>query len=172
MKRRSARYIVFMAMMITIALMLSYVETLIPAIPIMGAKIGLPNIVTLIALCTFGFTDAFVILIIRATISSLLFSSLLSLAYSLAGGVLSLVVMYLLLRALKDRISIVATSMAGAVMHSVGQVLVAVALLETLNIFAILPVLVIISIVTGLVVGLSARYSLKYFQSILKTKGA
>lgn len=161
-----------MAMMITIALILSYVETLIPAIPIPGAKIGLPNIITLLALCTLGFVDAFVILIVRATISSLLFSSVMSLAYSLAGGILSLVVMYLLIRFLKDRVSIVAVSLVGAVMHSFGQVIVAMLVLETFSIITMLPLLIIISIAAGLIVGFSAKFTLKHFKMILKTKGA
>ena len=161
-----------MAMLITIALILSYVETLVPAIPIPGAKIGLPNIITLLALSTLGFVDALVILFIRATISSLLFSSIMSLAYSLAGGILSLVAMYLVIKFLKDNVSIVATSIIGAVMHSTGQVFVAIVVLETFSIITILPLLILISIAAGLIVGFSVKFTLKQFRSILKIEGA
>ncbi len=160
-----------MAMMVTLALILSYVETLVPAIPIPGAKIGLPNIVTLLVLSTMGFADAIVVLILRTTISSLLFTSVFSLAYSLSGGILSLIAMYLVIRFLKDRISIVATSLIGAVMHSVGQVLFAMLVVESLSIATILPMLILISIITGLIVGYCARFLLKYFKLLLEIKG-
>lgn len=172
MKRKSARYIAFMAMMITIALILSYVETLIPAIPIPGAKIGLPNIITLLALCTLGFVDALIILVFRATISSLLFSSVMSLAYSLTGGILSLIIMYLLLRLFKDRISLVATSMVGAITHTVGQVCIAIIILETFTLITMLPLLIIVSIAAGLIVGFCVKFSVTRFRTIVKAKGA
>jgi len=160
-----------MAMMVTLALILSYVETLVPAIPIPGAKIGLPNIVTLLVLSTLGFADAFIVLILRTTIASLLFTSVFSLAYSLSGGILSLIAMYLVLRIFKDRISIVATSLVGAVMHSVGQVLFAMLIVESFSIIGILPILILISILAGLITGFSAKFMLKYFRQLLAIKG-
>lgn len=160
-----------MAMMITLALMLSYLETLVPAIPIPGAKIGLPNIVTLLLLSTLGFADAFVVLLLRTTISSLLFTSVLSLAYSLSGGILSLVAMYLVIRFLKDRVSIVATSLVGAVMHSIGQVLFAMLIVESFSIVTILPLLALISILAGLITGYAAKFMLKHFKQLLANKG-
>ena len=156
-----------MAMMITLALILSYFETLIPAIPIPGAKIGLPNLVTLLVLSTLGFFDALIILVIRTTIVSLLFTSFVSLAYSLSGGLLALIAMYLVIRFLKDRVSIVATSVLGATMHSVGQVICAALIVESFSIVTLLPILILISIVTGLIVGYSAKYTLKHFKLLL-----
>ncbi len=168
MKRNTTRYLTFMAMMITLALILSYFETMIPAIPIPGAKIGLPNLVTLLVLSTLGFWDALVILIIRTTVVSMLFTSVLSLAYSLSGGILSLIVMYLVIRFLKDRVSIVATSVIGATMHSVGQVLCAMLIVESFSLVSLLPILILISIVTGLIVGFSAKFTLKHFNLLLR----
>ena len=170
MKRNSTRYLTFMAMMITLALILSYFETLIPAIPIPGAKIGLPNLVTLLVLVTLGFFDALVILLIRTTIISILFTSVVSLAYSLAGGILSLVAMYLIIRFFKDKVSIVATSVIGATMHSVGQMICAMLIVESLSIATLLPILILISIVTGLMIGYSAKFTLKHF-NLLLSKG-
>ena len=160
-----------MAMLITMALILSYVETLIPALPIPGAKIGLPNIVAFLALLTLGFTDALVILVIRAFVSSLLFSSFMALAYSLAGGVLSLVVMYLLTRTYKEEIgpSILFVSVLGAISHSTGQVLVGMLILETAALLSYLPWLVIISIFTGLFVGAVVLALYNVFKRILKS---
>jgi len=160
-----------MAMLITMALILSYVETLIPALPIPGAKIGLPNIVALLALLTLGFTDALVILVIRSFVSSLLFSSFMALAYSLAGGVLSLVVMYLLTRTYKEEIgpSILFVSVLGAIAHSTGQVLVGMLILQTAALLSYLPWLVIISIFTGLFVGAVVLALYNVFKRILKS---
>lgn len=168
--RKSPRYISTMAMLITIALILAYVETLIPALPIPGAKIGLPNIVALLALLVFGFTDALVIQVIRAFVSALLFSSFMALAYSLAGGILSLVVMFLLTRTYKEEIglSVLFVSVIGAIAHSTGQVLVAMAVLETAAILSYLPWLVIISVVTGLIVGFAVYLVHKPFIRLIK----
>lgn len=159
-----------MAMMITIALILAYVETLIPALPIPGAKIGLPNIVALLALLVFGFADALVILLIRAFVSSLLFSSVMALAYSLAGGVLSLAVMYLLTRMYKEKIgwSILFVSVMGAIAHSTGQVLIGVLVMETAALFSYLPWLVIVSVITGLFVGMVVYVVYGAFKRISK----
>ncbi len=170
--RRSPRYISTMAMLIAMALILAYVETLIPALPIPGAKIGLPNIVALLALLTLGFTDALVILFIRALVSSLLFSSIMSLAYSLAGGILSLVVMHLIIRTYKKEpigLSVLFVSVMGAVAHSTGQVLVAMFVMATAALLYYLPWLIIISVITGLFIGLVVYFVYRPFQRILKS---
>ena len=124
----------------------------------------------LLVILLFGFTDALVILIIRSFISSLLFSSVMALAYSLAGGVLSLVVMYLLTRSYKEELgtSVLFVSILGAVAHSTGQVLVAMAVLETAAIISYLPWLVIISVITGLIVGFAVYLTYSPFKKILK----
>ena len=166
MKRKSAKYITLISMLITISLMLSYVETLLPVIPIQGAKIGLPNIVTLVAICVLGFWDALAITIVRTTISAFLFSSVFSLLYSITGGVLSLIVMFLLYKFLEDKISLQAISIIGAITHNLGQLGVAILVLETVSIAVMLPWLIIIAIPAGIVVGLAAKYLLKYFKSV------
>lgn len=168
MKRNSPRYIALMAMLITISLMLSYVETFIPAIPIPGAKIGLANVVTLIAICVFGFWDALAITIVRTTISAFLFSSVSALAYSLAGGILSLFVMYMLYRFFKGRLSLIAISIIGAIVHNMGQLAMAILVLETVSIATILPWLIVIAIPAGIIVGAAARLMLKYLKASLK----
>jgi heptaprenyl diphosphate synthase len=172
MNRKSPRYISTMAMLIAVALILAYVETLIPTLPIPGAKIGLPNIVALLALLMLGFTDALVILFIRAIVSSLLFTSVMSLAYSLAGGILSLVVMFLLTRVYKKEqigLSVLFVSVMGAVAHSTGQVLVAMFVMSTASLLYYLPWLVVISVFTGLFVGLVVYFVYRPFRRILKS---
>jgi len=170
MKKKGAKHITVLAMLITISLMLSYVETFIPVIPIPGAKIGLPNVVTLIALMTLGFWEALAITLIRTTISALLFSSMISLIYSLTGGILSLIVMYLLYRIFSEKISLQAISITGAITHNLGQLAVAIFILATPGMISFLPWLIVIAIPAGIVVGLAAKYLMKYFKTTLAVK--
>ncbi len=170
MKNKGAKHITVLAMLITISLMLSYVETFIPAIPIPGAKIGLPNVVTLVALYAFGFWEALIITIVRTTISAFLFSSVVSLLYSVTGGVLSLLVMYLLKRITKENVSLQAVSITGAITHNMGQLIIAVLILETISLATLLPWLIIIAIPAGIVVGIAAKYLLKYFRTTFNVK--
>jgi len=170
MKRKGARHITLLAMLITISLMLSYVETFIPAIPIPGAKIGLPNVVTLIALFTLGFWEALSITVIRTTISAFLFSSVVSLFYAIAGGIVSLLVMFALKKLFEEKISFQAISITGAIMHNIAQLGVAMIILETPGLVSYLPWLIIIAIPAGIVVGMAAKYLLKYFKSTLIVK--
>ena len=155
-------------MLITIALILSYIETLLPVIPIPGAKMGLSNIITLLALMTYGFPTALVILVIRSFISSILFSSLFSFVYSMAGGLLSLTVMFILIKSFKERLSLMSVSIVGAITHNLGQLTVAMFILETEKVLAFLPWLIIIAIPAGIIVGLSVKYCLKHFKILLK----
>ena len=168
MKKRSAKHITMLAMLITVALMLSYVETFIPAMPIPGAKIGLPNVVTLVALYAFGFWEALVITIIRTTISAFLFSSVISLMYSVTGGILSLLAMYFLKRITKEKASLQAVSITGAITHNLGQLIIAALVLETLSLATFLPWLIVLAVPAGIVVGILAKYLLRYFDPTFK----
>jgi len=159
-----------MAMLTTVALMLSYVESFIPALPIPGAKIGLPNVVTLVALYTTGFWGALSITLMRTTIAAFLFSSPVSWFYSVSGGIISLIVMYVLIKMFKDNISLMAVSITGAIVHNLAQLSVAVIVLETISIATLLPWLIIVAIPAGIVVGVAAKYLLKYFNQGYKTK--
>lgn len=172
MKKKGARYITLLAMLITISLMLSYVETFVPAIPIPGAKIGLPNVVSLIALYTLGFWGALTITVARTTIAAFLFSSPISWVYAIAGGVLSLVVMFILIKVFKDKMSLMAISITGAIVHNLAQLGVAIVILETISIATILPWLIIVAIPAGIVVGMAAKYLLKYFRQTLVQNGS
>ena len=155
-------------MLITIALILSYIETLLPVIPIPGAKMGLSNIITLLALMSYGFPTALVILVIRSFISSILFTSLFSFVYSMAGGLLSLTVMFILIKSFKEKLSLMSVSIVGAITHNLGQLVVAMFILETEKVLTFLPWLIIIAIPAGIIVGLSVKYCLKHFKNLLK----
>ena len=137
---------------IALALILSYLEALIPInFGVPGIKLGLANIIIVTGLYYMKLTDVWMISVIRIAVSSLLFGNLMALIYSLAGGVLSLCVMILLKKT--DRFSIVGVSMAGGVFHNIGQILAAMAVTSVPVIAYYLPVLMGAGIVTGFIMG-------------------
>lgn len=136
-----------------LAMVLSYVESLFPAfIAIPGIKIGLANIAVIFALYRLGFKEALGISVVRVVLSSLLFGSVLSLSYSLAGALISLVVMYIL--KCTRLFGTVAVSVAGGVSHNLGQIGAACLILQTGAIVYYVPVLILSGVASGVVIGL------------------
>jgi len=150
-----AKNIALYGLLLALALVLSYLESLIPlsfAVP--GIKMGLPNIVIVYALYAMRLRDAAIISLLRVLLVALLFGNVFSLAYSAAGAVLSLLVMSVLKSS--GKFSEAGVSVAGAVAHNAGQILVAVVVLETGRLAFYLPVLCISGTVAGICVGLLA----------------
>lgn len=150
--KRNTKLLAVLGVSTAAAMILSYLETLIPmnfAVP--GVKIGLANLVTLFLLIKIDWKSAAAVTAVRVLLSSLLFGSFTSLAYSLAGAVLSLAVMRLLKKT--ERFTALGISIAGAVSHNASQVIMAVILLSTKEIAYWLPVLIVTGTVTGLAVG-------------------
>ena len=140
------------------ALILSYIESLIPLpLPIPGAKIGLPNIITLVSLLTLGWPLTLLVVIARIFLSGFLFGGGFSIVYSLGGGLLSLLVMSLLLHFFKNRISIILISVFGAITHNLGQVIVAAIVVQTTSLLLYFLFLMLLAIPTGLFIGITAR---------------
>ena len=150
--RRTA-WIASRGLLIALALVLSWVESRIPvffAVP--GMKLGLTNLVVLIALYRLGYSDALLLNLVRILLVGLSFGNLFSMAYSLAGGALSFLVMFLLKKS--GRFHIITVSTAGGVFHNVGQVIVAMLVLGSGYVAYYLPVLWISGIAAGAVIGL------------------
>ncbi len=145
-----------LALMIALALVFSYVESLIPInFGIPGVKLGLANLVIVAALYLMGGRQALLISVVRIILAGILFGNLFSIIYSLAGGLLSLAVMVLVKRS--DKVSVVTVSVAGGISHNIGQLLVAMAVIENLNLIFYLPVLLISGFITGLIIGIVCR---------------
>ena len=144
----------FLGLCTALALILAYVEVLLPpllsAIP--GIKMGLPNIIIIFLLYRYGPVPATAVSITRVLLVALLFGNAMSLAYSLAGAILSLAVMALLRRL--DFLSAVGVSVAGGVMHNVGQILMAMLVLGTAELGYYLIVLAVTGTVAGILIGL------------------
>lgn len=141
------------------AMILSYVESMLPSLGIPGVKMGLANIAVIFALYRLGWREALGISLVRVFMVSMLFGSMGALLYSLAGAALSLGVMALLKHA--DRFSGTGVSVAGGVAHNAGQILVAIALLGNVRLVYYYPVLVLSGVAGGVLTGLTAAMLIK-----------
>lgn len=151
---KKTKRLVLLAMLTSVAMILSYVESLLPSVGIPGVKMGLANIAVIFALFRFGWKEAAALSLVRVVLVSLLFGSVGAMLYSLAGAVLSLAVMALLRRI--DRFSTVGISVAGGVAHNAGQILMAMLILQTKQLLGYLPVLAVSGIAGGVLTGLAA----------------
>ena len=155
--------VAFLGLFTAFAMILSFVESQIPTfVAIPGIKLGLPNIAIIIILHRFGWKEASIISLLRVILTSLLFGTVLSMLYSIAGAVLSLVAMILL----KKVLSTVTISVIGGVCHNIGQILVAILVTETQQLLYYLPVLIISGVIAGIVVGIIAALSVKKIEKI------
>ena len=156
MKSRVAVFGVF----VSLALIFSYVETLIPfnfGIP--GVKLGLANLIIVIAMYKMSLKEAYLLSVTRIILSGFIFGNLFSIIYSLAGGILSLSVMALLKKS--RGFSVTGVSIAGGVMHNVGQLIIAMIIVETFSVAYYVPVLLISGLITGLIIGIVSGEMLK-----------
>ncbi len=162
-----ARKIAYLSVFIALAIIVGYIEQLIPVpIGIPGIKLGISNTIILIALYYFDAKTAFSINIIRIILSGLLFAGFSGMLYSLSGGLLSFLFMYLAKRV--HFFSIIGVSVVGGIFHNIGQILMAALIVSNLKLFSYLPVLLISGLVTGVLVGLTAKYVLVYLNHYKK----
>ena len=144
--------IVTLALLTTVAMMLSYVEAMIPSIGVPGVKMGLANIVIIFALYRFGGREAALISLLRVFLMGFIFTSVSALIYSFAGATLSLAGMMILKKL--DFFSSVGVSVTGGVLHNAGQILVAMAVLETTAFTYYFPILALSGTISGILIGL------------------
>lgn len=161
MKSKVAYFGVFTAL----ALIFSYVETLIPInFGIPGVKLGLANLIIVIALYRMKLSEAYLLSAVRVVLSGFIFGNYFSIIYSLAGGLLSLTVMAVLKKC--ESFSIPGVSIAGGVFHNIGQLIVAMLVVETFSVIYYIPVLLIAGLITGLLIGITASAMLKRLVNI------
>lgn len=148
-----------------LAMIFSYLESLIPLpIGIPGIKLGLANLLIVVALYKIGTREAFAISVVRIVLSGFIFANLFSIIYSLAGGILSFVVMYLLKK--RGTFSVYGVSLAGGVFHNIGQMLIAMLIVETASVAYYAPVLMIAGVITGLIIGAAANEIIKRLKNL------
>jgi len=145
-----------LSMLLSISVVLGIIESFIPIFSgiFPGVKLGLANIVVVFAIYEMSFKDAIYISILRVVLIGILRTGLFSITFffSLVGAILSIIVMYLVKNTTK--MSVVGVSVCGSIFHSVGQILVAIIFLSNVNIIYYLPILLISSIITGVLVGI------------------
>lgn len=150
--------LIFLSLMVAYSLALYLLETIIPN-PLIaffpGAKLGLSNIITLICLITLGFKDTFFILTVRIILSSIFAGPATTLLYSISGGYLSLIFMFIVFKLGFNTIS---TSIVGAISHNIGQLLMASLIIYNLSFMTYLPFMLGASIVTGIFIGIVVKF--------------
>ncbi len=152
MKKLNTKKLCTLAVSVSLAMVLSFLESLIPplsAVP--GVKIGFANIVALFLLYTLGAPSAIAVSLVRVVLSSLLFGSTLSFLYSFAGACLSLSVMMLAKRI--HVFSPIGVSVIGGVCHNIAQTAVAILVMDSLAIAVYLPPLLVSGVIAGVAVG-------------------
>ena len=159
--------VAFYGLFLALALVASYLERLIPInLGIPGVKMGLANIVTMVMLYCVGWKAAVLISLVRILLSGILFGSGFAMVYSAAGAALSILVMILLKKT--NLFGCLGVSVAGGVFHNVGQILVAIAVLETTSLGYYLPVLIISGLAAGILVGILSGWLIKRLEPVIK----
>ena len=157
-----ARRMALGAVLTALALGLSYMERFLPlqlAVPLPGVKLGLANIVTLLALFFLGGRTAATVLVLRCFLGSVFGGGVTALAFSLTGGLLALGAMWAARRL--PFLSVYGVSILGAAAHNIGQIFAAMAVLKSYTVVSYLPFLLIVSIATGLLTGAAASASFR-----------
>ena len=155
-----AKRVSLYGILVALALIASYIEVLIPFnFHVPGMKLGLANIVVLIALYTGGARAGITVSVIRIILVGFTFGNPYSAIYGLSGGILSFVIMFFLKKT--DFFGIAGVSMAGGVAHNIGQLFCAMVLLRLPAVFSYLSYLIFIGVVTGIMIGIIAGEILK-----------
>lgn len=155
-QRNKGTTVALLGMLLALALLCSYIETLIPlpmAVP--GIKIGLTNLVVLTTLYLLGAKEALAVSLARILLSGFLFGNMFAVVYSLAGGMLSFGVMLLLKQVWN--FNVLTVSVAGGISHNLGQLLVAAIVVENANLLYYMSVLFFSGLATGAVIGWISR---------------
>ncbi len=148
-----AKRVATYGMMIALAMVLSFLESMLPAfVAVPGVKLGLTNLVVMVALYKMRPADAVIINIIRILLVGLTFGNAFSLVYSMAGGILSFLVMWILFKS--ERFSKIGVGAAGGVAHNIGQIIVAMIVMKTTGVAFYLPVLLISGVAAGVIIGI------------------
>ena len=164
-----AKKLCLLGLLSAIALTIFMLEAqLPPLLPMPGVKIGLANIVTVFTVFVLGAKEGAAVLAVRVFLGAVFAGNFSTILYSAAGGFLAILVTIGLRKVLKES-QLWAAGCLGAIAHSIGQMLVAIAVTRTLGLLMYLPVMLVISIFTGLFTGLCAQYLVKRGGKLWKT---
>lgn len=169
-KDYKSQYVAKYGMLIALAFVFSYVEAMIPLpVPVPGMKLGLANLVTIVALYTVGLKGTIAVSLVRIVLVGFTFGNLFSMAYSLAGGILSLLIM---IGARKSNwFGMAGVSILGGVFHNVGQLGVAALVTKTTGVFIYLPVLLVAGVIAGAAIGWLAGLVIRRIEPRFRSMG-
>ena len=168
MKKMTTKKTAQLGVYIALAMILSYVESLIPfSFGVPGIKLGLTNVVTVIMMYTYGIPGALGFAVLRAVLSGFMFGNAFSIIYSVAGCVLSFIFMYILKKT--NHFAIISVSAAGGVMHNVGHLIVAANVVKTYSVIYYAPVLIIAGVFTGIIIGIVSDEIVKRIGNRMET---
>ena len=165
--RNKTRRIALLGVLTSVALVLSYLEVMLPPIStaVPGIKMGLPNIIIIFLLYKYGLKEAVTVSLIRVFIVALLFGNVMTLAYSVAGAVLSLALMTLFMKI--KLFSQIGVSIIGGISHNLGQILVAIFLFYTIQIGYYMIVLSITGTIAGVLIGIISSILVKKLEKVV-----
>ena len=159
---QAVRWLTRMALLTAVAVVLGYIEHLIPmpgGIP--GIKLGLANTVLLYAIYLLDSRSAWLLMILKVGLSGLMYGGVSAMMFSFGGGLCSLVMMLLVKKLGGSGVSIIGVSVVGAVFHNVGQTAVAAFMVNTAALMGYVPFLLVAAVVTGVLTGIAGKYAIQ-----------
>lgn len=165
---KNLKKLVFISLMVSIALIIHIIEAqlpvLLPGVP--GIKLGLANSISLFALLVMGGKEALLIMFLRTILGSFLGGTMSSFLYSIAGGLLSNIIMIILYKSFKKSLSIWTISVCGAVFHNIGQLLIASLIVQDFRVYLYLPILMVAAVITGYFIGVTTNYLYNHMKRV------
>lgn len=150
--RNNNRKLAFLGIFSAVAIIFGYVESLVPVfVGIPGIKLGLANLAVLFVLYRYSMKEAAAVSLVRILVIGFMFGNLFSIVYSIAGAALSMTVMAIMLK--KTDFSLMGVSVAGGVTHNVGQLMIAMCIVESTSLVYYAPALLVSGVITGLLIG-------------------
>ena len=153
--RKVSRRVALCGLLLALMLVLGFFESLLPSGSIPGIKLGLSNGVLIFAVYLLGIPTAAALMVLKVLLSGFLFGGVSAMLYAFAGGVLSLLVMSLLSRV--KGLHPVTVSMMGGAAHNVGQVGMAMLMLQTKQLLYYMAVLILVGLACGALTGVCAN---------------
>ena len=166
MKKRTKK-LTLLSAALGLCLILSYLEAILPlALLLPGFKLGLSNLIILLLIKHFGLKSALLVNVARILLSTLLFGNILSLVFSLSGGICSAIIMRLLIK--NPHLSLIGVSAAGGAMHNLAQIVAATLFLNTSGLLYLSPFLLLLGLVTGIICGFGAHFTNRRIKHLIR----
>lgn len=170
MTSKSIKNLCLLALFATIALTIFVIEAQIPVpVPIPGVKLGLANVITMIVLTKFRVRDALAVLLVRILLGTMFTGQVVSMIYSLCGGLLCFGAMAICIKIFKGK-NLWFVSIIGAIFHNLGQIAAAIVVMQSVSVITYLPFLLVTGCITGLFTGFVAIWVIKHWPDVSRKK--